>query len=534
MSSDVLRLVLGTTLAASIAILLLQLLRAPLRRWLGTGAAYAAWACVPVAVIAALLPARDAPVEWGAMGVVLQPMRAATAVVSSVQVPMWEMLLLAIWLGGVAAMAIALWIQQRRFVRGLGELHRREDGLWIAGTSQDLPAAIGLFRIRIVVPSDFDSRYDARERRLIACHERLHVSRGDLAANALVSALRCVYWFNPVIPLATRRFRFDQELACDADVIRRHPGARRAYGEAMLKAQLQGMSIPVACHWPAPHPLRERIGMLGRKLPSARRRALASLLVTAMIALVGYGAWAAQPAQSPATSQAVPFRVAMSVDVGGAGSTFEIRERPGKAFAVSGPTGDGGNWKGVFRIEAMDGGHARLFADIDVAGQSSGASGLVIELDKPAEIRIGGEGGTPPLALGLTVTREPETASAFTHDAGSANGPDRRIDRSKLAPPRYPASRHEGTVVMRLEVGRDGRVTRIGLDRSSGFEDLDQAAMTAARGWYIEPAIEGGRAVASTVRVPVEFSLDEPHTIARQDARASEGNMRDNPRTERR
>ncbi|MGX5730979.1 TonB family protein [Pseudoxanthomonas beigongshangi] len=412
MSSDVLRLVLGTTLAASLVILLLQLLRALLRRWLGAGAAYATWACVPVAVIAVLLPAREVPVEWGAMGVVLQPMRAATAAVSSVQAPMWEMLLLAAWLGGMAAMMIGLWIQQRRFVRGLGELRRREDGLWIAETSRGLPAAIGLFRTRIVVPIDFDSRYDVRERRLIACHERLHVGRGDLVANAFVAALRCVYWFNPVIQLAARRFRFDQELACDAGVIRRHPGARRAYGGAMLKAQLEGTSIPVACHWPAPHPLRERIGMLGRKLPSARRRALAALLIAAMTAVVGYGAWA---------------------------------------------------------------GNAR-----------------------------------------------------------SANEPDRRIDRSKLAPPRYPASRHEGKVVMRLDVGSDGRVTRVGLDRSSGFEDLDQAAMAAARGWYIEPAIEAGRAVASTVRVPVEFSLDEPQTIVRQDAHASGENMPNNPPTERR
>lgn len=464
MSNDILRLLLGTTLAASVVVLLLHLLRAPLRRWLGAGAAYAAWAAVPAAVIAVLLPAREAPVEWGAIGVVLQPVRAATAAVSSMQAPMWEMLLLAVWLGGMGAMAIGLWRRQHRFARGLGELRRRGDGLWTSETSRDLPAAVGLFRTRIVVPNDFDSRYDTRERRLIACHERLHVSRGDLVANAVVSALRCVYWFNPVIHLAARRFRVDQELACDADVIRRHPGARRAYGEAMLKAQLEDLPMPLACHWPAPHPLRERIALLGKKLPSARRRALASFVITLMTVAAGYGAWAAQPAQ-PRTA------------------------------SMPGPVIDG---------------------------------------DKPSGIRVEGRNGTSPLAIELTTAREPEAASASARDAKPADEPDRRIDRSKLAPPRYPASRHEGKVVMRLDVGRDGRVTRVGLDRSSGFEDLDQAAMTAARRWYIEPAIEGGRAVASTVRVPVEFSLDEPQAIARRDARASEGNMRNEARMERR
>jgi len=519
MSSDLLRLLLATTLATSLVILILYLLRAPLRRWLGAGAAYASWLCVPVAAIAVLLPAREVAVEWDAAGTVLMPMRAATAAAAPSLSSMWETLLLAAWLGGVVAMAGGLWMRQHRFVRDLGALRRREDGLWSAAGSRGLPAAIGLFRMRIVVPADFESRYGERERVLITCHERLHINRGDLVANAFVSAMRCVYWFNPVIHLAARRFRIDQELACDEDVIRRYPGARRSYGEAMLKGQLDIGPVPLACHWPAPHPLRERIAQLGNQLPSRRRRALATLLVAAMAVAVGYGAWATQPAPPAAATQEGLYHIAMQVSLGGAPRAFEIREKPGKAFAVSGQTEAGETWKGTFRIEAMAAGRARVIADIDVAGKPAGNPELVIELGKSASLRIVGENGTPSLSIELMTTLEQRTTSPLVTGSRPISQMKRPVDHSTLAPPRYPASRHEGMVLMRLVIGTDGRVSQVGLERSSGFDDLDQAAMTAARGWRFEPAIEAGRAVVSMVRVPVEFSLDEPEGLGQQAAR---------------
>ncbi|WP_255470101.1 TonB family protein [Pseudoxanthomonas sp. z9] len=516
MSGDLLRLLLATTLATSLVILLLYLLRAPLRRWLGAGAAYASWLCVPVAALAVLLPAREVAEEWDAVGTVLMPMRAATAAAAPSLSSMWETCLLVAWLGGVVAMAGALWVRQHRFVRGLGELRRCGDGLWSATSTRGLPAAIGLFRPRIVVPADFESRYLERERVLIACHERLHISRGDLVANALVSVVRCVYWFNPLIHLAARRFRIDQELACDEDVIRRYPGARRSYGEAMLKGQLDIGPVPLACHWPAPHPLRERIAQLGNQLPSRRRRALATLLVAAMAVAVGYGAWATQPAPPAAATQEGLYHIAMQVSLGGATRAFEIREKPGKAFAVSGQTEAGETWKGRFRIETMAAGHARVIADIDVAGKSAGNPEMVIELGKSASLRLADENGKPSLSIELVVTLEQGAASPLVTGSGSISRTNRSVDHSTLAPPRYPASRHEGTVVMKLVIGTDGRVRQVGLERSSGFDDLDQAAMAAARGWRFEPAIEAGRAVVSMVRVPVEFSLDEPADLAQQ------------------
>ncbi len=49
-------------------------------------------------------------------------------------------------------------------------------------------------------------------------HELTHYKRRDHIINLLLLALRCVYWFNPVVWLAFRRIQTDMETACDAAV----------------------------------------------------------------------------------------------------------------------------------------------------------------------------------------------------------------------------------------------------------------------------------------------------------------------------
>jgi TonB family protein len=140
---------------------------------------------------------------------------------------------------------------------------------------------------------------------LMVAHERMHIVRGDLHANALTAALRCVFWFNPLLHLAARHFRHDQELACDLRVIARHPHARRAYGEAMLKTQLALHPLPLGCYWGS-HPLKERIAMLKQPVPSLTRWIGGAALVAVLALGVGFAAWSAQPARTVASHDVPP------------------------------------------------------------------------------------------------------------------------------------------------------------------------------------------------------------------------------------
>jgi TonB family protein len=76
-------------------------------------------------------------------------------------------------------------------------------------------------------------------------------------------------------------------------------------------------------------------------------------------------------------------------------------------------------------------------------------------------------------------------------------------------PPGYPdearGSRIEGTVVMQVLVGVDGRVKDV--RHVNALPILDQAAEACVRQWTFKPALANGRPVAIWVAVPIKFSL---------------------------
>ncbi|KGO99569.1 TonB family protein [Novilysobacter defluvii] len=291
-SAELLAWLAQSTFAGSIAVAAVLLARRPMRRLFGARVAYALWILVPLALLAVAMPAPD-PTRHGpavVKAVASLQMHAAGGGAAAGSAP-----LLWAWAAGVLASAALFGIAQRRFVRSLGPLRPRADGLHQAAGAHGLPAVIGLVRPRIVVPPDFASCYDDTERRLVRLHEQLHIRSGDLVANAAAIALRCLFWFNPLVHLAWRHFRHDQELACDQRVLERHPRKRRQYGAAMLKTQLAASPLPLACTWGYGHPLKERIAMLKQPLPSSRRRLAGATAACLLASTVAFASWAAQP-----------------------------------------------------------------------------------------------------------------------------------------------------------------------------------------------------------------------------------------------
>jgi beta-lactamase regulating signal transducer with metallopeptidase domain len=242
--SEFLRLVLGPDLgaaaiaalidanvAASVAILLVAAARVPVRRAYGPETACSLWLLPPLTAAAYVLLRRadlaDAPAPFSS-----------------------ETLILAGWAAGALAVAASLLYAQARFI---GEVRARRAG----------PAVVGLISPRIVLPAD-DGTYSTEERELIRAHEREHVARKDPRAAALAALFQCLCWFNPLVHLAARLLRLDQELACDAAVVRARPTARRLYANTLLKTQLAATPLPFGCYFGA-HPLEVRVEMLKRK-----------------------------------------------------------------------------------------------------------------------------------------------------------------------------------------------------------------------------------------------------------------------------
>ena len=76
-------------------------------------------------------------------------------------------------------------------------------------------------------------------------------------------------------------------------------------------------------------------------------------------------------------------------------------------------------------------------------------------------------------------------------------------------PPEAYRSREEGTVVVMAQVDAMGNASDVELVKRSGSRVLDRAAMNEVRKWKFKPAMKDGKAVASAVKVPVDYRLDD-------------------------
>ena len=65
----------------------------------------------------------------------------------------------------------------------------------------------------------------------------------------------------------------------------------------------------------------------------------------------------------------------------------------------------------------------------------------------------------------------------------------------------------QGTTLLRVQVLPSGRPGSVKVQRSSGRDVLDEAALEAVHKWMFVPASQGGNAVAGYVTVPIVFRL---------------------------
>lgn len=291
---------LDTLLATSGLILLVLLVREPVRRRFGSRVAYGLW-LIPAARL--LMPTLTQTVERTAPAAMpMQPL-----IVPAIDEPMllakvaapagsslieqfggWPAILLTVWLGvalGLFVSRLATFRRDRRAILAAStEVGRIGSIRVIRSIEVSSPVAFGIFDRVIAVPADFERLYDERERCLALDHELAHHRSGDLVANFIAFVLLCLQWFNPLAWVAHAAFRFDQEAACDARVLdKARPRDRADYGRAIAKAA-SGRALLFASALDRRNTLHRRLkSMLSNT--TAGRRTAGKLMIVAAVAI---------------------------------------------------------------------------------------------------------------------------------------------------------------------------------------------------------------------------------------------------------
>jgi len=363
--------------AFTVAVLLVAALRKPCRHLFGTERAFQLWLLPPLAMLASQLPhAVVAPISvWSAMvSTVTFAAILSTMPVAPVHAADWRAWVAVFWLAGIAASLLLA-------ARGQARYRRRLRGAISMGgvashcpvlraTAADVgPALVGAWRSRIVLPADFEQRYSDVEQTLILAHEAMHARRRDGWWCLLGRIVAAGFWFHPLAWWALSALRHDQELACDAAVLRDHGAQRRSYAQAMLKTQSAAIALPVGCTWSLRHPVTERIAMLKLPQPNPfRRRAGAGLLACLAIG-VAATVYAAVPSPQAKTGDGLRDHYTLQIDVamGGHADSMHFMRclAPGAYTDVSGTDTSSMSWDGRFEVSPVADGQLEIRSQVD-------------------------------------------------------------------------------------------------------------------------------------------------------------------------
>jgi beta-lactamase regulating signal transducer with metallopeptidase domain len=403
-------------LAISLAALVVWAVRPLFVRHLGARAAYLAWLSVPLAALAVLLPSgAQAPglvapvwVDW-----IRAPASSLAAQLPAPPAGNWATALAGLWLFGMACTAALLWQRQSRYVATLTRHPAPLPWRSPPGTS---PAQVGLWHVQLVLPADFEQRFDGPEQALVLVHEARHGAQCDNAWNLLAAVLCCLHWFNPLPWLAWRFMRQDQEHACDAAVLQGNAAALPIYARALLKSQALVPCPVLSSAWRSSHPLVERIRMLKHHTTLAPRRHIGAA-VAALVAVVCAGAvYAAQadgsaPVQPP--GMFADLRLTLSVGGRPVATPRLIAALGERAMIRMGPSSSQPelpSWQIELTTTQLADGRLQVVSNLS-AGTPPQRFGPQTLVTQPGEVfrwQADAAAGTQPLALELTARLVPK------------------------------------------------------------------------------------------------------------------------------
>ncbi len=323
----------------------------------------------------------------------------------------------------------------------------------------------------------------AEERiRVVLCHELAHIGRQDWVVQMLAELLRAVYWFNPLVWIASRRLRQESEQACDDAVLSLGINGVDGpeYAEHLLalardvcrhRRTFPRLPAPAMVSLMRPSSLERRVrAMLNTGLnrnPTTRlTRAITTVGVFGMsVLIVGFGA-AAQTFSTFSGSVVdpmnglIPKATLILTDVVRQ-AKHEVRTDDNGHFEFVGlPPGD-------YLFEVRFAGFGTLKGSVNVAGQNVHKN-LELQVGTLQEtISVKGKPGSvpasgPPVVIAAQVTPRRGAEGCSVSPTSATGGNIRPPSKLKDVRPVYPAHLLDasvaGAVILDGRIGPDGAV----------------------------------------------------------------------------
>ena len=392
------------------------------------------------------------------------------------------------------------------------------------------PLTAGILSPVILFPADA-IQWNGEHREVVIRHELAHIARNDTLI-CLIAGIACaIYCFNPLVWIATRRLRTEQERSCDDKVITLGTNAAD-YAEHLLtvakSARNLGMQSFVSVAMARPSQLEGRLLAVlhaRRRNPLTRRGAFAVSAV-AFLMLVTIAALRPVPAEAivvasqsvlpsglrlmPAVVMAseVPidkakfssrFDSVVTADVAASsGGTLTLDLKTGAGVRITGTDENrvrmraelgGRSWRDTDIALLGDGGNARITSRYRIDGNTSSSHRITISVPHRYNVRIQSSGGEIVLRdiegsfAGSTGGGEIDIANASGQASLTTGGGEISVKNSRLS---GSVGTGGGSVLIQGVSG--------GLRGSSGTGDVFYGGSGSAEGiTYSDKTTDGAR-----------------------------------------
>jgi beta-lactamase regulating signal transducer with metallopeptidase domain len=153
----------------------------------------------------------------------------------------------------------------------------------------DTPMVIGGLCPKIVIPEPLLQSFDSEELSLVLAHELAHLKRGDLWFQTLASLIQAIFFYHPLIWVASRELQVAQESATDQLALNLTRASRKRYAQMLVSSTLNHsfplpQPIGVLTMYGTYHSLQERIKSM--KNPNLKNSPVMSSVTVALAGIV--------------------------------------------------------------------------------------------------------------------------------------------------------------------------------------------------------------------------------------------------------
>ena len=260
----------------SVTLLLMLLSEKCLTEKLGAKLAYQLWLFVPLVLVMNNLPNTMLPAVSDSFTRYIVTMSPAN------NLPSFD-LLLAAWGMGAAVIFTFVAFHYVRLLASVAHTPSFQFANKKAYTSSvaTTPMLFGFAAPRILLPNDFERQFTTIQQSMILEHEYVHYQHRDHLWNLLALALALTFWFNPLVWIALRAFRINQELACDATVLRHKTKTEKVlYATALVQCAEHSLrNITLYPTFGDKSTMIKRINLIKQPVATSKAIGIAALLI---------------------------------------------------------------------------------------------------------------------------------------------------------------------------------------------------------------------------------------------------------------